>query len=310
MHPKNSELPAASLVTMLSNWYSGATLLAILTNRHSKVVCNGETLPFSPQDNAHYKCSCGSYLEQCNFYKIVASHMRDSRDGSWDGQLFSQLPELSKNRLINTLLLSHRRDSAFREWVIEYVPVYQDRRNRFLNAQIRFIQKALQYTGKEVYVDGTKSVRRAQFFANSGCCKMKIIHLVRDGRAFCFSYLKNRGLPLGRVIEATQKWVEYIRLVDAFSKANRGIPVLTLRYEDMCRDGEIFFGKLHRYIGISNEDVFRQISQEEHVLGNRMRRKFQGTIIEDSSWKEQFDSKTKKLITSEIRGTLERFGYE
>jgi len=309
MHPRNNELPAVRLVTMLSNWYSGATLLAILMNRHSKVVCNGESFPFSPQDDAQYDCSCGRHLEQCNFYKTVASHMRNSDGEHWNRELFCQLPKLSSNRLINTLLLSPKRDSAFREWVIEYFPAYKVQRNRFILAHNSFFRKALQYTGKEVYVDGTKSIRRVQLLAHSGCCNMKVIHLVRDGRAFCFSFLKNRGLSQDQAMEAAQSWIEYIRLVDAFTQANPNIQVLTLRYEDMCRDGENFFEKLHRFIGVSNEDVFHKAPQENHILGNRMRRNFQNTISEDISWKEQFDNKTKELITEAIKESLKRFGY-
>ena len=33
-----------SLAFMFSNWYSGATLFAILLNNHNKITCNGEIL--------------------------------------------------------------------------------------------------------------------------------------------------------------------------------------------------------------------------------------------------------------------------
>ena len=45
---------------ILANWYSGATLLALLVNRHTVIECNGETFPFSPRDLKDRDCTCGS----------------------------------------------------------------------------------------------------------------------------------------------------------------------------------------------------------------------------------------------------------
>ena len=69
---------------MFSNWYSGATLLAILLNNHSELTCNGETFPFKVGDSGIYICSCGKSLLNCAFYKRNASHMLDKKTGDWD----------------------------------------------------------------------------------------------------------------------------------------------------------------------------------------------------------------------------------
>jgi hypothetical protein len=47
---------------LLANWYSGATLFALLANRHSAIECNGETFPFSPRDLKDYDCTCNKNL--------------------------------------------------------------------------------------------------------------------------------------------------------------------------------------------------------------------------------------------------------
>jgi hypothetical protein len=179
------------LVSLLANSYSGATLLTILLNGHSRIVSNGEAMFIDERDRTHYDCTCGQYLEDCAFYRATARHMRLADDSGWDRQLFMRVPRFSSNALIEGVLRSARYVSASRERLIELVPAYRDIRDRFLQAQREFFANARRFAGASIYLDGTKSLRRAQLLAADGRCDMKVLYLIRDGRGFCASYLKN-----------------------------------------------------------------------------------------------------------------------
>lgn len=291
---------------LLSNWYSGATLLTILLNSHSQIVSNGEAMFFLPNDSRRYDCSCGKYIDECEFYKATTAHMRLPGDAGWDKQLFVQVPRFSHKPLVNRVLNSARIESALRHRVINAVPAYRNIRERFLAAQLQFFDNARSVAGASIYLDGTKSMRRAELFAHGDRCEMKALHLIRDGRGFCASYVKSERRSL---TDAAKAWVRHIARVDAFSKDFPSVPVLVVRYEDLCRSTALTIRSVCEFLGISYEEPGEDMMKDAHILGNRMRRTFGGAILEDTSWREKIDSRAQSELTSMMKPQLERFGY-
>jgi hypothetical protein len=296
------------LVSLLSNWYSGATLLTILLNRHSQIVSNGESMFFHETDKTRYECSCGKYIDECEFYEETTRHMRLSDSTGWDKQLFVHVPALSQKPVIRTLLHSPRFEGVLRHQFINAFPRYRGIRDRFLDAQLEFFAKARKRAGASIYLDGTKSPRRAQFFARDGRCDMKVLHLVRDGRGFCASYVKNTD-PTPSWRAAANAWLNYIAEVDLFAKNFPSVPVLSVRYEDLCRSTASVVGTICQFLEISYEEPAADMMEDAHILGNRMRRTFTGVIVEDSSWKDKLDKNVQDELTSQMGRQLDRFGY-
>lgn len=296
------------LVSLLSNWYSGATLLTILLNAHSRIVSNGESMFFDENDDKRYDCSCGSYIDECAFFEATTRHMRPAGAAGWDKRLFVHVPCFSRNPVLHTLLHSVRLECHLRHRFINATPAYRSIRDRFLDAQLQFFSNARSQSGASIYLDGTKSIRRAQLFARDDRCDMKILHLVRDGRGFCASDIKNtRGAT--RPTDAAQAWVSYIEHVDRLAKLFPSVPVLVVRYEDLCRSTAEVMRTICGYLDIPYEEPGADPMRGAHILGNRMRRKFNGEIQEDTSWKERLDQDTQTQLTSMMKPQLERFGY-
>jgi Sulfotransferase domain len=302
-------VPTVKLVSLFSNWFSGATLFTILLDAHNQIVSNGESLPFNSSDDKSYDCSCGKYLDECEFYQTAARHMRTPHTAGWDREVFVQVPTFSTKPLVRFLLSSPRTESGLRNYVIETVPHYRRIRERFLEAQIQFFTNATKLTGTSLYMDGTKSIRRAQLFARDDRCEMKVIHIVRDGRAFCYSYLKHTDLTQNDIAKAAKQWLYYIRQVDKFTQTFPFIPLLEVRYEDLCRSTTTVMKTVTQFLEVPYEEFKITNMKDKHILGNRMRRTFKGEIVEDTSWKEKLSSKIQTEITAIIRHELERFGY-
>ena len=294
------------LVSLLANSYSGATLLTILLDRHSEIVSNGESMFLHERDETPWDCTCGKDIDDCDFYRATAGHMRLADDSGWDKQLFVRVPDFSRNALLRGLLRSARYVSAPRERLIDLVPAYRDIRDRFLEAQLRFFANARRFAGASIYLDGTKSLRRAQLFAADGRCDMKVLYLIRDGRGFCASYLKNSRPSL---TESANSWLGYALRVERFAKAFPSIPLLAVKYEDLCRSTEGTMRAICEFLEIPYEDLTVGSSPQAHILGNRMRRTFSGAIIEDTSWKQKLDGNSQRKLTSLMKPQLERFGY-
>lgn len=296
------------LVSLLSNWYSGATLFTILLNRHSQIVSNGETMFFNDEDASRYDCSCGKYIDECDFYEATTRHMRRPGVPGWDKRLFVQVPTLSRNPILRSLLGSPRFESVLRHRIISAVPAWGGLRDRFLEAQLQFFANARQLAHASIYLDGTKSIPRAQLFARSGASDMKVLHLLRDGRGFSASCVRHMDSKPS-LTEAAKIWMDYISAVDKFAKSFPSVPVLSVRYEDLCRNTVATVDRICGFLEIPSEDLTVGTMDGMHVLGNRMRRNFNGAIVEDTSWKERLDPATQTHLTSLMRKQLERFGY-
>ena len=233
--------------------------------------------------------------------------MRLHGASSWDRELFVHVPRFSRNRILRSFLGSWRYESALRDHFISALPGYRRTRDRFMDAQLKFFANARRIAGAPIYLDGTKSVRRAQLFARDGRSDMKALHLIRDGRGFSSSDLKNT--PNQTVTASVKEWLGYIAQVDRFSKSFPSVPVLVVRYEDLCRSTEKTLRSIYEIIGVPYEQAGAGIMDGAHILGNRMRKAFTGTITEDASWKEKLDPGTQALLTSLTKPQLERFGY-
>lgn len=296
------------LVSLLANYFSGATLFTILLNAHSEIVSNGESMFFDENDHRRYDCSCGKYIDECEFYEAVTRPMRLPGAAGWDKRLFVQVPSFSHTPLLRSLLHSPRFEWALRHEIINIIPAYRNVRDRFLEAQLQFFAKAREHSGASIYLDGTKSIRRAQLFARDNRSEMRVVHLIRDGRAFCTSYLKNTN-PVPTWTDAAKAWVSYIEQVDQFSRAFPSVPVLSVRYEDLCRSTSEVLRTVCGFLEISYEEPPADMMKDAHILGNRMRRTFSGAIVENTSWKEKLDNSTQMELTSLMKRQLSQFGY-
>ncbi len=263
---------------------------------------------FNDEDTEPKDCTCGKLIEDCAFYEATTRHMKIPDTHDWDRQLFVHMPKFSRIQIINRVLHSVRFEGTLRHRIISTVPIYRHIRNRFLAAQLQFFSNAISCTGAAIYIDGTKSIRRAQLIARDNHSEMKVLHLIRDGRGFCASYIKHTH-PTPRLTEAANAWINYINRVDTFARNFPSVPIHVVRYEDLCRSTSTAMEGIYRFIGVSYEEPNPTLMKDAHIFGNRMRRNFTGKITEDTSWKEKLDRATQLKLTAIMKSQLTRFGY-
>lgn len=294
---------------MFANWYSGATLFAILLNNHDDISCGGETFPFKVEDTHSYICSCGNILHECEYYRTAAGHMLNG-EKDWNGDVFIVLPQFAKSKPVNKWLKSFNYFPKFRDGCIEHIPHFREKTIRFLRAHHDFYEKSCQYNGSSVYIDGTKSVRRAELFARHLEKDFKVLHLIRDGRGFCNSFIKNKKLSKAHLPEAAAAWLEYIDMVETFSKRYPSLPMLTVRYEDLCADLEQNLRRICAFLGVDFDGKMINGSEKTyHILGNAMRKTFTGEVREDLSWKTRLTAGEINQITALMEKGLRKYGY-
>jgi hypothetical protein len=173
------------------------------------------------------------------------------------------------------------------------------------------MENSLRQRQARIYLDGTKSVRRALLFAAAPQVRMKVIHLVRDGRGFCFSYLKNRKLPRTQLPLAARVWHNTIKAIDRFQARFPHIPVLNVRYEDLCRDLSATLHRVCHFLEVPYEPALESTSSARpcHVMGNRMRLNFSGQVEECLRWQRELAPTDIDFLNRTLQGGLERYHY-
>jgi hypothetical protein len=310
MQVVDDEEPLALAATLASP-YSGSTLFAILLAHHSHLSSDGETFPLGP--NKFVCCSCGQAQIDCPYYRQAATHLLGPDGRNWDPALFAPSPWYSRFPFVDKALGRQWSNDGLRlaqECLRAMIPAWRRKDQAFLAAHVRFMENSLRLRGARVYVDGTKSVRRASLFARSARIRLKVIHLIRDGRGFCFSYLKNEELPRSQLAVAARAWLKNIDAVDRFHARWPHIPVLEVRYEDLCRDLPEILRRVCQFLDVPYEPVPEGASARTcHVLGNRMRLNFSGQVEECLSWQREFTPKEIDFLNRAMWTSLERYHY-
>ena len=301
----------SDLIFLISAPYSGATLLSILMNQHPGVSSDGEIFPYEIRGE-NVVCSCGKNQIECNYYRTVASCMMKADKKAFDGSLFYYVPQYSRSYYLSRALEGFWMSSfanKFRKVICSNIPKYRRLERDFINLQIEFFRKSLDARKATVYFDGTKSVRRAEFFAERKLTS-RMIHLIRDGRAFCNSFIKNKGLTKNNLSDAANVWKKSIRKVDKLRKRFPNIEILDVRYNDLCADPKAELSRIFDFLKLSFDDSFLVYRREDmHIIGNRMRFNYSGTITEDDSWKKNLRQEDFRLINKLMENELKRFDF-
>lgn len=294
---------------LLSNWYSGATVLSILLDNHKLMTCNGETFPYDGQSPHTLKCSCGEKLIDCEFYNFAAKHFFENEE--YIKRYFYDLPMIYHNRHLRRVFRSFRRFSMLRDSLCYLTPGCINKIKRFIRLHDDFFELACQFNKSSVYIDGTKSIRRVELFAQYAKKPIRLIHNIRDGRKFVASYIRNHQLNDDAIPSVAQKWVGYIDMIDTLKKRHPNIQIKEIRHEDLCNDKVSTIKEICAFFEIEyDQDIFDiKNDANYHLLGNDMRHKFDGTIIEKTSWRKSYTDETYEMTTKILKPYLARYNY-
>jgi hypothetical protein len=301
-----SNLVVQELVFLLSSWYSGTTLLTLLLDRHPDIVSNGEGFPFSG-DFQGYDCTCGYELRDCDFYRMAASHM--DRGEEYDRRLFLRSPVYDLSTPLSLLADTPHLPGRLRHALLSLHPRYRSITREFAEAHELFMNRALEYSNARVYLDGTKSLRRADILLQRARRNGRIWLLIKDCRGYCATVLRVRNWPQDKAVLAAKEWLEYIRLAKRLAASYPEVPFRILRYEDLCADPAGFLHDLVSELGLDPHYDWHSQARTPHVLGNKMRKGFDGTIRLDERWRSELEPAAQTAVVQVARRVMEEFGY-
>jgi hypothetical protein len=317
---------------ILAASHSGSTLLTMLLNSHPQVATVGELKLSSLGDLSRYRCSCGQFIRQCSFWQEVTEgmssrghefdiadagtdyHAADSRYASW------LLGPLHRRNLLETL----------RDGGLKISPTWRRQLPEIHERNAALASIASEITGAKVFVDSSKRGVRLKYLLRNPELGVKVIRLIRDGRAVALTYMdtaafadarnptlrrggsgNNREYERLTMAQAAYQWRRSNQEAENVLRRLDKSRWIEVHYEELCKYTENTLRRLFEFLGLDPQKRIKDFrTVEHHVVGNGMRL--------DATSDIQLDERWRSVLTEEDLQTFERvagkmnrgYGYE
>jgi sulfotransferase family protein len=331
VHAAASGAERTRVLYILAASHSGSTLLAMLLNTHPAICTGGELKATSLGDPDRYRCSCLVPIRTCAFWAAVTA------DVERQGLAFDVTRGETDVRSV---------DSSYARWLLR--PLHRrgameqardfalglSRRWKFHLERAQKIDAALtraicSRTGKRVIVDSSKIGIRLKYLLQNPALDVRVIRLVRDGRAVALTYtdparfadasnpgLRGGGMGADRdgerldMAAAAREWRRSNEEADAVLDGLDRSRWIELRYEELCLDTDRALERLFAFAGVDPtcpRPLLR--AAEHHVLGNGMRLDGTSRVRLDERWRDVLTA-DQRAVFDRVAGAMNRrFGY-
>lgn len=288
-------------IYLASSSYSGSTLLASIMNAHPEIASVGELSAIGRvKTYKDYMCSCGEEFYNCSFWNTFEKELKkispnltiDTVHSSYKPGINNYLDRFSLHVFKNKCL------NEFRNLFIKTVPAYN---NYFKTATQNYIVLAkiiLKIYNKDIFFDASKNPYRIPFLYNQLGNKLKVIHLIKDGRGVLDSFLRyNPKLNEKKIIK---DWVKLNKNIQHELQKLPSENTLTINYNNLTKDTNATLDKILNFIGVDfNEHILNFNNAEHHILGNtKMRLSNTKEIYFDEKWKRSLTREQLKIFES------------
>jgi len=293
------------LVYIQSAAHSGSTMLAVQLGRHPDVATVGELSGTPSRSQPGYRCSCGAELARCGFWADVSAAM--ARRGfayraTSDLTDVADAPSAYARRLLRPLhrgpLLELLRDAGL---ALSGAARAHLRRHQQLKAAL--VESVVESTGKPVVVDSSKSGVQLKYLLRNPRFQVKVLWLVRDGRAVARSLMRNQRLGMR---QAAYQWRRSNEEAQAIVRRLAPGAWTAVRYEALCTEPAAALAALWRFIGVAPRPAQEGV---QHVLGHSSRLAGGRAVRLEEKWRTELSAGDLRVF-EDVAGRLNRrLGY-
>ncbi len=322
-----SRRSATQIAYILAASHSGSTLLAMLLGAHAQAYTVGELKAESLGDVNVYRCSCGTLIKECGFWAKVSEGMA-RRGIAFDITRAGTDIRTGASRYAHRLLQPLCRGSlleCIRDTALSLSPTWRRQLPWIQRINAALADTICEITGKRVIIDSSKIGIRLKYLLWNPSLDVRIVRLIRDGRAVALTYvdpytfasardprMRVRGHEAHLSFEdAATQWLRSNEEADNLLARLDPSRWIQVRYEDYCKDPDGVLGGLYRFLGLDparRVQDFRSI--EHHVVGNSMRLDSTSEVRLDERWRDVLRAEQLAMF-DRIAGRLNRkYGYE
>lgn len=304
----------AQVLYIAGSGRSGSTLLDLLLGNHPHITGLGEVhrVCLIP---AERNCACGEPINICPFWSGVIKRVVDRLNitsEDWTEEFSTTVltdrvaAGVCDLRLIDVLLLigSYRLMRMAANLSSECSRHIRVTENSWLLFDV-----VAQKNQTPVVVDSTKNAARMKLLYMARPMSVRVIHLIRDGRAVAHSLRRMYGTDIA---QAALQWKRANRNVEFVLKTVPASRQLLVHYEKLCRQPQQVLTRIARFAGLNfTDDMTRLRSHGCHQIpGNRLLfQRGELEIREDETWVREFSPKDASRFDAVAGSLNRRYGY-
>lgn len=261
------------IIYILGAGHCGSTLLSLCLDRHKSVIGLSEIITLNRKSPGW---SGSKFVLSDHFWSEVNKDMRERC-----GERLSEVP-------FNLRASMSSYDLAIK-------------RNKIA------LDSILNISGKSVICDSSKDVKRLDVLLENKQFKVRVIYLVRDGRAIVHAYRRKYGNWWPGLYNLIRTDRASRRLMNKFGSENW----LTVRYEDMVNNLEITLRKICNFAQIQFETqmLYPDTIKFNGLGGNRLINKPIQEIKLDNAWETEMPTIVRSLTSFTVLNYNRRYGY-
>ncbi|MGE3181256.1 MAG: sulfotransferase [Phycisphaerae bacterium] len=296
-------------VYIISPSYSGSTLLTFLLARHPDIATIGELKATAMGDVDRYRCSCGENIRACPFWQALAEKLHE-RGTPFDLTNFGTHYRDFSNPLIDRLLRLRVHGSTverLRDTLLNAIPGAKHHIAAIHKKNRAIVEATCEIQGRPIFLDGSKEPNRLRYLRAAGFDDVRVIHLIRDGRAVTNSAL---GHEYDSLEVAATDWRDTHAEAVRIRAASKPGEFFTLKYEELCAQPREKVTEICNFLGIDPAGLdWNAPTNAFHILGNSMRNRPLENIRLDERWKTSLNENHLRRF-DRLAGAMNReFGY-
>ena len=310
--------------------HSGSTLLAMLLNSHPRIASVGELKLSNLGDLSGYRCSCRELISDCRFWQRLIKEMSVEGESFQLNRAGTHLRDIDSAYVRRLLKPLHRGRflELVRDTALALSPTWHRALPRWKDRNRRLVRAVAQASGCDVVVDSSKIGIRLKYLLQIPDQPLRVIRLVRDGRAVALTYMnaaqyadattpelrgggfganRHRDLTMGQAAKEWRRSNEEAASIQSLLNPDQYIQI---RYEDLCQDVGGTLSRIFAFLSLEDSDQHRRFKDvEHHVVGNGMRLDSSSSVILDDRWRSVLNDR--QLAEFErVAGDLNRsLGY-
>ncbi|MFQ5796789.1 MAG: sulfotransferase, partial [Candidatus Bipolaricaulia bacterium] len=263
------------LIYILGSGHCGSTLLDLLLNGHSQILGLGEIKSIGKY-TASAEESGDNWVHTPFWQKVKGCYEKTSQAS------FAQID------------ISNPKWSIARSWDAEDIETWT-RPNDLLLSCIHRV------SGAKMLTDASKFPHRLYLLQRAGLFDIRVIHLVRDGRAVMNSYIRKYG-DFGT---ALRRWASPALLAFSLRRNFTKTDWLRIRYEELATRPKDTLKRVCAFLEVGFEPKMLAFRGHPYfgIGGNRMRYRGDAHIFLDERWKGELKLRH-QLAFSLIAGWL------
>ncbi len=301
------------MIYILGAGRSGSTVLDSVLGNHPEITNVGELggLHRAVWVNNEY-CACGKRGSQCEFWTAVLDQWKALTNNADAAVYLAMQRKFERLGFRQSLRLGWervRRSAGFGTYLEQTAHLYE---------------AISRVSGRRVVVDSSKNPLRAAVLLRTRGIDLRIVHLVRDGRAVAWSVKKSlpkdeRGgvqntLPSRPVWRTVCYWM-LVNLLSGWVKTSASARSVRIRYEDFVSDPKEALGRIAQVIDVDLTDVARAAASGESmqvghtIAGNRLRMAGSVRLQPDWQWMRKLPPRDRRICWAIAGWLLRRYGY-